>query len=766
MQASPTRLLMVVVVALFTVCKAARADSTHAAAAVTTPAAPEGNPASPNASQSSAHPDDSPFEIPLLPAPANGFGLMLEQACDALESVTVTSPQAPQPTPATPPAAATSRFSAARADPVHLAKVKLGLQARRTSSAGALRDLADATSGLKDICDALKQGPDKVTEALLGELRAYESAGTFPSFASALHDAAEQKAKARAGKRSEEAREGVDAAEIAGSLQPTAAAPIPMSSTVGLESNLLNGLADFLVTRTKEEAILYLQGEITDTFCKGEAAKVIANTCAAIQKLDPTLSITAMGTALNAAARRDLAFLPDGMLRIASDEDKDHFYVYEPMRLLFAIVRDALGGRLPLELVRSVYAVPPRLCEQQTPPAGADAKCVQAFTVFRLSSASIYAAEASSLDQVAKDPGSHEARIVGAVLDAESRYQTGGMPAGTTRTFAFTAIQVQDVLQSFAALGDTLTGWKQGNDALESVSQPGSTPTDRKRLLGAVVFDVIVRTGRVIQDLAPITVADTTALAQVKDTGAAIGASGALGRDIVTEDYGAIPLDAAALVTSLDSLDSLKKSTALKDVLDELQKFVPLVTEVASAQNSADVSAAFEAAAAPATSFRAKYQRHQFAINALVGGFIGVENPNDPSNSRDLGNSTSSGAVAGFAPVGAEYTFPFCTYFYGGFMASVIDIGALTTARFKSEVSDKQNVTTSANVTFGQVFSPGLYGLIGLGKSPVVIGGGASYAPALRTLDTVDANGNAVSEKVSAMRYGGFVAVDISILPL
>ena len=74
---------------------------------------------------------------------------------------------------------------------------------------------------------------------------------------------------------------------------------------------------------------------------------------------------------------------------------------------------------------------------------------------------------------------------------------------------------------------------------------------------------------------------------------------------------------------------------------------------------------------------------------------------------------------------------------------------------------------TETNVTFTQVFSPGLYAAFGLFGSPFVAGGGVSYAPELRSLEKTDpATGQTTSEKVSAFRYGAFLAVDVTIFPL
>lgn len=152
------------------------------------------------------------------------------------------------------------------------------------------------------------------------------------------------------------------------------------------------------------------------------------------------------------------------------------------------------------------------------------------------------------------------------------------------------------------------------------------------------------------------------------------------------------------------------------------------------------------------------------AIEGLVKS-TAWEKPNDPSNDQALGKSKGSGFIGGFAPVGLQASIPVSRKVYVEGMLSVIDLGALTTQRFKAEVSDNKDTTTTTNVTFGQVFSPGAYVMFGLGGSPLVIGGGVSWAPSLRKVSAPEMGGT-VSEELSTLRVGGFLAMDVTILPL
>jgi hypothetical protein len=64
-------------------------------------------------------------------------------------------------------------------------------------------------------------------------------------------------------------------------------------------------------------------------------------------------------------------------------------------------------------------------------------------------------------------------------------------------------------------------------------------------------------------------------------------------------------------------------------------------------------------------------------------------------------------------------------------------------------------------VRFEQVFAPGLYPYFGVG--PLDIGVGIGFVPSLRAARDDD---ESKYEALNVVRFGAFVAVDVSILPL
>jgi hypothetical protein len=102
-------------------------------------------------------------------------------------------------------------------------------------------------------------------------------------------------------------------------------------------------------------------------------------------------------------------------------------------------------------------------------------------------------------------------------------------------------------------------------------------------------------------------------------------------------------------------------------------------------------------------------------------------------------------------------------------LLSIIDPGALASARIDGEVSGDRRVLPEPKVGFAQVFSPGLYGVLGFRGAPVVVGAGYALAPNLRKVETTVTEGGTTTTTVtarSAGRLSVFLAVDVTMFGL
>jgi hypothetical protein len=183
-------------------------------------------------------------------------------------------------------------------------------------------------------------------------------------------------------------------------------------------------------------------------------------------------------------------------------------------------------------------------------------------------------------------------------------------------------------------------------------------------------------------------------------------------------------------------------------VPERVRTYVPFVTALTTAETAEQVSAAFQRYAAPVGGYRAKKEdgRH-YSVSALVGAAGGLEW--GISSNVDL-----AGQFSIFTPVGVDVTFGTRHLPGWGFMLSVVDLGALTAAR----VDNSDDEETDADVSFKQVFSPGLHLRVPI-LGPAVLGAGVSMVPGLRRPDET-------GQAEAIFRGMLFLAIDVTLFEL
>jgi hypothetical protein len=189
-----------------------------------------------------------------------------------------------------------------------------------------------------------------------------------------------------------------------------------------------------------------------------------------------------------------------------------------------------------------------------------------------------------------------------------------------------------------------------------------------------------------------------------------------------------------------------------------ITKYGPFIAEVASAKTAEDVQRALEAAAAPVGGGLAKRGsgRRTMAITAFLGGHVGGEVV-EVDNTTDV---ALQGAL--FAPVGFDVSWGVGDSVSLGVFGSVFDLGALTSFRESKDVmvdGEMATIESAPQIGFRQVLSPGLFFVVGVDR--IAFGFGASMTPRLRA---VDDDGTLVDE-VPALRFGGFLAFDVTLFP-
>lgn len=188
-------------------------------------------------------------------------------------------------------------------------------------------------------------------------------------------------------------------------------------------------------------------------------------------------------------------------------------------------------------------------------------------------------------------------------------------------------------------------------------------------------------------------------------------------------------------------------------ILNGLLKYGTFMASVITAESSAEVADAIEAAVLPPGSARIKREAAwNISLNAYLGGFYGNE-------TITINGANQTGAVAGvWAPIGLAVsrsvrvgTTNWSLSAYGTF----VDLGALASYRLDTE---NDQVETLPEIKFENIFSPGLYFIVGLPRVPISVGYGYQLTPQLREVtSTTTVLGP------QANRYSLFVAVDIPL---
>lgn len=190
---------------------------------------------------------------------------------------------------------------------------------------------------------------------------------------------------------------------------------------------------------------------------------------------------------------------------------------------------------------------------------------------------------------------------------------------------------------------------------------------------------------------------------------------------------------------------------------DELVKYGTFIANVAQAESSDDVQSAIEAIALPVGSASIKrISKSNIALNAYVGLSPGYEYNGETEEAKWI--------FGVFSPVGIAFSWGHykkkstgCYSERGSssLFLSIVDISAFSTFRFNDSETEQL-----PEVNLGNIFAPGLYYIYGIPKVPVSLGVGGQLGPQLRTITDQSA---VISDGVTVSgRF--FIGVDIPII--
>ncbi|HET6147651.1 MAG TPA: hypothetical protein VFH68_08965 [Polyangia bacterium] len=675
--------------------------------------------------------DLAPITIPGAVAASSDFALRLGRACGAVRASVA-------------PAAAARSFQ--------LAPLGIGDETGRAGRGGLTAAASEALAGLHATCDQIETG-QRLSAVDLANLRAFRQ---DPAFAEA---------------------------RIAHLLNRAAATPegtvTPSFDSVGsLEAQVIAGLAAFIYDRAKQEAVLYLGRELGQRLCTGLNRLFFSDLCLAIDGSDPPLSLSAMGSYLATAARRDLQRLPDKALayqlfRLPTTAPAAARESLAAARLGLAYFRAVAAGRTPADVARALHRLPATTPGATAMVFGACARSSELLDAVLAQEG--WRDVTSATDAVARR------YALGAIFSLEDLFREDALPFPAPNPDQIAALV--PVVARYLAEARALD--ERAQRALASLRRPPAAAAGKRGDFtpadgggggggggggdgdgGLATRDYLAATAQTLQGtlqagvvvaqklgvLTPEAAGTVTRVAEVVE----------LGEQLV---WGKSPSE--AVIVGLDLLVRLGQelhdptvAAATGQVIADLKAVVVLTSQIAQAESADEVAKILEAAAAPASTYETKYRHGLVALGALVGASVGVEALRVP------GASWSTGGVAGaFAPVGITASRPTAggRWHYGALL-SVINLGALVSTRFSEDTrTGASGATTTVKadpaIKLANVFAPGLFLTLGLYRSPFTLSAGGQVVPQGRQVETAGATSTTAAVQVIAT-----LSVDVPIL--
>jgi hypothetical protein len=200
----------------------------------------------------------------------------------------------------------------------------------------------------------------------------------------------------------------------------------------------------------------------------------------------------------------------------------------------------------------------------------------------------------------------------------------------------------------------------------------------------------------------------------------------------------------------------------LKNTSQMLLKYGSFMASIVQAENSEDVQTIIESTAMPAGSFRVKRESNMnVSVNGFLGFFGGYEFIENAEN-----NFPNNFALS--APIGISITKGACSKLVlnkknkdkglaHGLFVSIIDIGALASFRFADDSSE-----VASKVELKHILAPGIFYSLHFRNSPLTLTLGGQMGPLLREVTASDFK----TEDNFYYRVGFSLVVDIPLFNL
>lgn len=518
---------------------------------------------------------------------------------------------------------------------------------------------------------------------------------------------------------------------------------------VALQDTVIRGLAAFVSARLKGELSLALEKQLFTDLCGDrEAATLFEASCTLLKgraKQD-TQRIQAWGT-LKAAFEADLQELPTRIVVLVFSNKRVGAAVgptaRELAKLAVAVLEAAAKGQDIVQVLKAKTVAPTQSCDSMS------LECYQ----FMIGSA--VQALSSELGNEFPAPGAFDAYarvVLKEMMIAGGKHVGNLLHEGKLRVRIEALRQLRAQLELLAAVSkNTDRGPERVSAYLTSIA-----PLFKQAAVLWQGENLPSDTASGTATEPPCAKMTPSCLVWIGDR---IERATELFDDVRARNYQAAWVDALALAQDFGVYDKLPKWVSA---------YGSFAVQLAAAKTSEEAQAALEAAALPLGSYENKRTAGNFAMT--VTALPGLRYGREWVQRSDVEAEPSSAAHTGmFAPVGVDMTWGIADKWSLGVMVSVIDLGNLVDYRLEekddvptTDASETVDVDTEPKVGFAQIVSPGAYLTLGIYDLPLVIGGGVSLAPGLRTLES----SNGEKSDGTVLQASAFLAVDVSIFPI
>jgi hypothetical protein len=189
----------------------------------------------------------------------------------------------------------------------------------------------------------------------------------------------------------------------------------------------------------------------------------------------------------------------------------------------------------------------------------------------------------------------------------------------------------------------------------------------------------------------------------------------------------------------------------------DAMRIMTLAVSVSEAESQAEIQSAVRGFVGQSRDYLSKREMGgwRLSLNAYVGASAGAEWLVD----EDEGGAAAT-QVAVSLPIGVEIGGPCGRRIGCGFFIPMVDLGAIASARLNDADAE-----TFPEFEISRIFTPGLYFVMGLKGIPLTVGAGTTFAPGSRRLRKAGIDGESEAREGDAVRFGGFIGVDIPLFP-